>query len=443
MNDRTNGPLARIFKAAMRVEPNEIRATVVSFLFVFLVMAAYYMLRPIRDAMASDWTREEVGVLWTLSFFVSLVAVIVYGGIIARIRFSRVVPSVYAFFALTFLGFYAIAAAGNGGELVRQSFYIWVSLFSLFNTSVFWSFASGTFTKEQSKRLFGVIAVGASLGAIAGPTITTFFADNIGTINLMPIAALMLFATLPLAVRLDALKVGELGNAGLEADLTRQQALARNPFSGIGQFFSNSLLRGIGLFIFLYVLMNTIFYQELREALQPFELDRRTQIQSSIDLAVNLLAIVTGMLVTSRLATRIGVATTLALVPVMLAGGWLLLAMLPLLSVIIGLQVARRAGNYAITRPAREMLFTMVDSETRYKAKPVVDIVIYRGGDVVNVWFYNFLTASWGLGMTLSGVAVIAAVLSLVWAGVGYMLGRRFDSDENAVAAARAVVGES
>lgn len=442
MANAEGGPIARIVRAATRVEAHEIRATVLSFLFVFLVMAAYYLLRPLRDAMASDWTREEVGVLWTLSFFVSLVAVVLYGGIIARIRFSRVVPNVYAFFALTFLGFYAFAAAGNDSALVRQSFYIWVSLFSLFNTSVFWSFASGTFSKEQSRRLFGVIAVGASLGAIAGPAITTFFADNIGAINLMPIAALMLFATLPIVARLEALKVGELGNAGLEADLSRQQALARNPFSGIGLFFSNSLLRGIGLFIFLYVLMNTIFYQELREALQPFELERRTQIQSGIDLAVNSLAIVTGMLLTGRLATRLGVAATLALVPVLLAGGWLFLAAMPLLSVTIGLQIARRAGNYAITRPAREMLFTMVDAETRYKAKPVVDIVIYRGGDVVNVWFYNFLTAGWGLGMTLSGVAVVAAALSLVWAGIGYRLGRRFDNDDNA-AAARAVLAES
>ncbi|MDH4073320.1 MAG: MFS transporter [Gammaproteobacteria bacterium] len=442
MESEEGGPVARILRAVSRVEANEIRATVLSFLFVFLVMAAYYLLRPLRDAMASDWSREEVGVLWTLSFFVSLVAVIFYGGIISRIRFSRVVPSVYAFFALTFLGFYAVAVVGNDGELIRQSFYIWVSLFSLFNTSVFWSFASGTFTKEQSRRLFGVIAVGASLGAIAGPAITTFFADTMGAINLMPIAALMLVATLPIAARLETLKSGELGNAGLEADLTRQQELARNPFSGIGLFFSHSLLRGIGLFIFLYVLMNTIFYQELREALQPFELDQRTRIQSGIDLAVNSLAILTGMLLTGRLATRLGVATTLALVPVLLAGGWLVLAAMPLLSVTVGLQIARRAGNYAITRPAREMLFTMVDSETRYKAKPVVDIVIYRGGDVVNVWFYNFLTASWGLGMTLSGVAVIAAVLSLVWAGVGYRLGKRFDSDDNA-AAARAILGKS
>jgi len=442
MTNAPGGPIARIIRAATRVEAHEIRATVLSFLFVFLVMAAYYLLRPLRDAMASDWSREEVGVLWTLSFFVSLVAVIAYGGVIARIRFSRVVPSVYAFFALTFLGFYALAAAGNDGTLVRQSFYIWVSLFSLFNTSVFWSFASGTFTKEQSKRLFGVIAVGASLGAIAGPAITTLFADNIGAINLMPIAAIMLFATLPIVARLETLKAGELGNAGLTADLSRQQALARNPFSGIGLFFSNSLLRGIGLFIFLYVLMNTIFYQELREALQPFELDQRTQVQSGIDLAVNSLAIVTGMLLTGRLATRVGVAATLALVPVLLAGGWLVLAAMPLLSVTVGLQIARRAGNYAITRPAREMLFTMVDSETRYKAKPVVDIVIYRGGDVVNVWFYNFLTASWGLGMTLSGVAVIAAALSLVWAVSGFVLGKRFDNDDNA-AAARAAMAEN
>jgi len=151
-----------------------------------------------------------------------------------------------------------------------------------------------------------------------------------------------------------------------------------------------------------------------------------------MDLAVNTIAVLTATFVTGRIATRFGMATTLALVPLLLAGGWLIVAAAPLLPVLIGLQVARRAGNYAVTRPGREMLFTIVDPETRFKAKPVVDIVVYRGGDVVNVWFYNWLTAAWGLGLTLTGVALIAAALSVVWALVGAKLGRRFDAERAA-----------
>jgi AAA family ATP:ADP antiporter len=428
MADNSGGVFARMLTAATKVRQNEVAATVLSFAMVFLVMAAYFLLRPVRDAMASDWTREEIGVLWTLTFFLSLAAVIVYGGIISRIPFGRVVPSVYAFFAVTFLGFYANSLFGGDAEIVRQAFYVWVSLFALFNTSVFWSFMSGLFNREQAPRLFGVIAVGASTGAIAGPAITTFFADSIGALNLMPVAAAMLLAVLPIVGYLERLKVTVLGNAGLEADLSKHQRLGRNPFSGIEIFFRDPFMRMIGLFIFLYVLMGTVFYQELREALAPFELDRRAQIQSGIDLAVNSLAILTALFLTGRVATRFGMAATLAVIPLLLAGGWLIVAAAPLLPVLVGLQIARRAGNYAVTRPGREMLFTIVDPEARYKAKPVVDIVIYRGGDAINVWFYNFLTASWGLGLGLAGVAVIAAVLSVVWALTGVYLGRAYDA---------------
>jgi len=269
----SDSPRDRIVKALARIEANEVQATALSFLMVFVLMAAYFMLRPVRDAMASDWTREEVGVLWTMTFFLSLIAVVLYGFLISRIPFRRIVPRVYVFFSITFLGFYTNTLIGSDAEIVRQAFYIWVSLFALFNTSVFWSFMSGLFNKDQAPRLFSIIAIGASAGAIAGPLVTTFFADNIGAVNLMPVAALMLLLPLPIIARLEQLKVTELGNADLEADLSEQQRLGKNPFSGIGILFSNPFLMGIGLFIFLYVLMGTIFYQELREALRPFELD--------------------------------------------------------------------------------------------------------------------------------------------------------------------------
>ena len=433
MTDESSGPIARIAKAAAKIEPNEMKATVLSFALVFILMAAYFILRPVRDAMASDWTQEEVNWLWTATFLFSVIAVSVYGAVISHVRFSRLVPSVYAFFSATFIAFYAAAMFMPNADLSNKIFYVWLSVFSLFHLSVFWSFMSGLFNRQQAPRLFGVIATGASLGAMLGPSIPTFFADDIGALNLMPISAGLLLITLPIISRLQALKATELGNPDLQADLSAQQRLGRNPFGGFMLFLRNPYLLAIGAFILLYVVMNTFIYMELRKGLAEFDRDTRTQILGGIDLAVNSLAILTALFATSRITTRFGMATTLALIPLLMVGGWLVVAASPLLAVLIGLQVSRRAGNYAVTRPGREMLFTIVDEETRFKAKPVIDIVLYRGGDMATAWLYGALTATAGLG--LAGVAVFAAAVAAVWAIVGIYLGRVYNRYDSAPAA--------
>ena len=425
------GPFSRLLTATTRIERNEMQATVLSFLFVFILMAAYFILRPVRDAMSSDWSRVEISTLWTATFVFSVIAVIIYGGVISRIRFSRLVPSVYGFFAASFAFFYFAASGSDDAALVDKVFYVWLSVFSLFHVSVFWSFMSGLFNKEQATRLFAVIATGASTGAIVGPAIPTFFADDIGVMNLLLIAAALLLVPIPIIFRLEKLKISQLDNAELSADLSRAQQLGKNPFSGFMLFFTNPYLLAIGVFILMYVTMNTFIYMELREMLAVFEREERTQIWGGIDLAVNSLAIVTALFATSRLATRFGMAATLAIIPLFMVGGWLLVAAAPLLIVLIGLQIARRAGNYAITRPGREMLFTLVDAETRYKAKPVIDIVVYRGGDVVMAWFHTALRETFTMG--LPAISVIAAAIAALWAYVGIYLGRKYDKAEEAV----------
>lgn len=428
MTDNTNDPIARIARAAAKIEPNEMKATVLSFALVFILMSAYFILRPVRDAMASDWTQEEVNWLWTATFFFSVIAVSAYGAVISHVRFSLLVPSVYAFFSATFIAFYAAAMFVPNPDVANKVFYVWLSVFSLFHLSVFWSFMSGLFNRQQAPRLFGVIATGASLGAMLGPSIPTFFADDIGALNLMPISAVMLLATIPIIAKLQSLKSTELGNPDLRADLSAQQRLGRNPFGGFMLFLRNPYLLAIGVFILLYVVMNTFIYMELRKGLAVFDRDTRTQILGGIDLAVNSLAILTALFATSRITTRFGMATTLALIPALMVGGWLIVAASPLLAVLIGLQTSRRAGNYAITRPGREMLFTVVNEETRFKAKPVIDIVLYRGGDMVTAWLYGALTATLGLG--LAGVALFAAGVAAVWAMAGIYLGRAYQAHE-------------
>jgi AAA family ATP:ADP antiporter len=425
MSNKKSGPIERMLAAAMKVEAHEVRATVLSFLFVFTLMAAYFIIRPVRDAMASDWSRTETSFLWSLTFLFSIIAVVLYGFVISRVRFSRVVPGVYVFFAASFAVFYFGTEFVADPILVDKAFYVWLSVFSLFHTSVFWSFMSGLFSKEQAPRLFAVIASGASIGAIVGPAIPTFFAQDIGVMNLMLISAVMLLVPVPMIGALERLKVGELGNEHLKADLRQAERLGKNPFSGFMLFVRNPYLLAIGTFILMYVTMSTFVYMELREFLAIYERPERAEIQASIDLAVNSLALLTALFATSRLTSRFGMATTLALIPALMVGGWLVVAMIPVLGVLIGLQIVRRAGNYAVTRPGREMLFTVVDNETRFKAKPVIDIVVYRGGDMVTAWLHTGLRETLNFGM--GGVALAAAVVAGIWAMAGVYLGRAYN----------------
>jgi len=425
MSNKKSGPIERMLAAAMKVEAHEVRATVLSFLFVFTLMAAYFIIRPVRDAMASDWSRTETSFLWSLTFLSSIIAVVLYGFVISRVRFSRVVPGVYVFFAASFAVFYFGIEFVADPILVDKAFYVWLSVFSLFHTSVFWSFMSGLFSKEQAPRLFAVIASGASIGAIVGPAIPTFFAQDIGVMNLMLISAVMLLVPVPMIGALERLKLGELGNEHLKADLRQAERLGKNPFSGFMLFVRNPYLLAIGTFILMYVTMSTFVYMELREFLAIYERPERAEIQASIDLAVNSLALLTALFATSRLTSRFGMATTLALIPALMVGGWLVVAMIPVLGVLIGLQIVRRAGNYAVTRPGREMLFTVVDNETRFKAKPVIDIVVYRGGDMVTAWLHTGLRETLNFGM--GGVALAAAVVAGIWAMAGVYLGRAYN----------------
>lgn len=425
VESRRDNPLTRIIRAATRIEANELQATVLSFAFVFVLMTAYFILRPVRDSLSSDWTDEQLSWLWTSTFFISVVAVSLYGGVISRIRMRVIVPSMYAFFALTFVGFYVAGQSFGDNDLVNRAYYVWLSVFSLYHLSIFWTFMSGLYNREQAKRLFAIIAMGATAGAIVGPAIAALFADRIGNLNLLLIAALLLVLPIAFIGRLEQLRISDLGNAKTQTDLAGGRELSANPFSGFKTFASNPYLLAIGLFIVLYVVMNTFIYFELRKMMGDFDRETRTQIWAGIDLAVNTLTFIVGLFVTGRLASRVGMPATLALIPVFMVGGWLVVALSPVLAVLAGLQIARRAGNYAITRPGREMLFTAVDADSRYKAKPVIDVVVYRGGDMLTAWIYTFFTTSLAFGT--AGIAAIAAIIAAVWAVVGVLLGRRYD----------------
>jgi AAA family ATP:ADP antiporter len=426
-NTAKSGLLQRVLALVCEVEPEETRATLTSFLLVFLLMGSYYVLRPVRDALASNWSNEQVSQLWTINFFASTFVVFLYGWAISRIRFKQLVPSVYGLFAASFVlfGIAGHVVPNAQHDLLDKGFYLWVSLFALFHVSVFWSFMSDTFSKPQATRLFGFIGAGASAGGIAGPAIASLLVTDVGTDTLLLIASAMVVLTVPLVYRLQRLKLSDLHNENVALD-TANVAIGGNPLAGFAVLLSSRYLLAICAFLFLFSTIGSFVYFEMKNLFEVFELERRTQILANIDLVVNILTILVGIFATGRIAHHLGMPFTLASIPVVAGAGLLILAFAPLVSVIIAVQIVRRVGDYAVSRPAREMLFTTVDRETRFKAKPVIDIVIYRGGDMLNGWAFTLLSTK--LGLSLGGIAMVGSGIAVLWALTAVYLGRQFNA---------------
>ena len=416
-----------ILQKITKIKPNEIRAVALSFAFIFSILASYYIIRSVRDGLASDWTDAELSTIWTFTFFISFIVVSFYGYICSKITFRYLVPGIYGFFSLTFFGLYAMLTFNPDSTLIPQVFYVWVSVFSLLNISVFWSFMADIFNKEQSQRIFGFIAAGSSLGAIFGPTISLLFANRIGSEALILISSSMLFIPMFIALMLGR---ETTTNQSSNSD-GNNTAIGGNFWDGFVEFLKppilKNLLFGIGIFIVLYTGLSTFVYFAIKNILTDVDQDTRTQIWAGIDLAVNVLGVITAMFGTSRLTKRFGLTITLPLVPFIIVIAMLILAISPILWVVVGLQVVRRAGEYAITKPAREMLFTTLDRESRFKGKSVIDVVVYRAGDIFWAWSFTGLTQ--GLGLTLGGVAAIGSGVALMWAYLGYRLGSYFDKE--------------
>jgi len=436
--------LQRILSKLFKIERDEIAAALLSFLFVFTLMASYYVLRPVRDAMASDWSDAELAWLWTLNFFISGGAVLAYGWIASRVSTNRLVPGVYLFFAVSFGLFYIATQSSDEHQLIDKLFYVWVSFFALFHVSVFWSFMSDLYSSEQSKRLFGLFAAGASIGAVSGPLIPVFLGTQIGVYNLLLIAALMLLFIIPIIFFLQRRRQTAANrtaaNTGNPA-LTSAQVISGDFFDGFVDLLCHRFLLAIALFLLLYTMMSSFVYFELKNLMVEYDRATRAQYWGIMDLVVNSLSILTAVFVTNRLAIRCGLAITLALVPLLLVCGWLAVAIAPGLLLLIGLQIVRRAGNYAITRPGREMLFTSVTASTRFKTKPVIDIVVYRGGDVLAGWTYTGLAQ--GIGLGLGAIAMVAAVLALIWTLVAVFLGVSYENHQRRTQTSAAALSET
>ena len=403
-------------------QPGEGRALLWSFSYFFSLLCGYYIVRPMRDEMGIAGGVEQLQWMFTATFVVMLAAVPLFGWASGRFRRSRFLPLVYLFFILNLLIFYALFRADVSHAYVARAFFVWASVFNLFVVSVFWSFMADIFDAEQAKRLFGVIAAGGTAGAIAGPALTAFLVGVIGPANLLPISAACLAWSLLCIQRLLAWQQGQLH--GHDAYETAEQAMGGSIWAGLRLVLRSPYLLGICLLMLLFTTLATFLYFEQAQIVRDHFDDpaQRTALFATMDLAVNVLTLGIQVLLTGRLVQWLGLPLSLALVPLLLALGFLSLSFAPVLAVLVVVQVLRRAGNYALMRPAREMLYVVLGREEKYKAKNFIDTVVYRGGDAMSAWVYTGLRA---MGLGLSGIALLAVPLAGLWAWVAYGLGRR------------------
>ncbi len=437
---RATGLLHRL-AAGLRIEPREAGPVLLAFVYFFCLLCAYYILRPIRDEMGIQGGVANLQWVFTATFLAMLLAVPVFGWAVARFPRHRLVPLVYYFFIANLLVFFALFKVQGEGPWLARAFFVWVSVFNLFVVSVFWSFMTDLFTNAQARRLFGLIAAGGSFGAIVGPGLTAVLAERIGPANLLPISVALLFvAVLCVHALVYVDRRGSVDGGGL-SEVGHDAPIQGSVFGGAVRVLRSPYLLGIGAFTVLYTVLSTFLYFEQAHIVSRAftEPGQRTTLFASIDLAVNVLTVLTQLFVVARLVGRFGLATALALVPLGVAAGFAVLGLYPTLGVLVVFQVIRRAGNYALTRPAREMLYTVVPREDKYKSKNFNDTVVYRGGDALSGWAFALLKTA---GLSLAALAWLAVPLALLWAALGVALARHQEvlrrRGPSAVVAARA-----
>jgi len=417
--------LHRWLARVVNVRPGEVRALGWSFAYFFCLLAGYYVLRPLRDEMGIAGGVRNLPWLFTATFVVMLAVVPVFGAVVARLPRRLFIPLVYHFFVANIAIFWLLLTLDVGTVHVARVFFVWISVFNLFAVSVFWSFMADLYASEQGKRLFGFIAAGGSAGALLGPAVTVGLAVPLGPVNLLIVAALLLEAAVLCAWRLEPaasqLKPGTtVPTAAAQPDAT---GLGGGWLDGIAMVLRSPYLAGIALWVALLSLAGTFLYFQQANIVAAASDDPavRTRIFATIDLAIGILTIIVQCLATGRLITRFGAGPAAAFLPLVFGLGFLALWLTPMLWVVIAFQAAQRTANFAISNPARECLFTVLAREEKYKAKNVIDIVVFRGGDAASGWLFAALR---GTGLELGAISLATVPVTAAWLALALALGR-------------------
>jgi AAA family ATP:ADP antiporter len=401
-------------------KPGEMPALVAAFAYNFLLFTAYYILRPLRDSMGVAGGVENLDDLFGFTLIGMLLAVPVYGWISGRFRRAVFLPWIYIFFVAQLLGFWLVFRIAADDAQTARVFFVWVSVFNLFVVSVFWSFMADLFDREQGKRVFAFIAAGASTGGILGSSIPAFFAEALGDVNLLLISSALLAGTV-LPIRHLLRWSSRRASSGERLD---ERPIGGNPFAGFTRVFSSRYLSGIALFVFLMAAVSTFLYLQQAELLQVHFPDRseRTAFLGRIELTVNFAVVLMQMFAVGKLTSRFGLPAMIVSVPIFVVAGFLLIAASPTLATLVGVYIFRRLGQYAVVRPCREMLYTTVDRESKYKAKNVNDTLVYRTSDYVVAKGHDAFVSAFAANLTV--VAWLGAAVAAAWAVVAYLLGR-------------------
>ncbi|AUX36448.1 MULTISPECIES: NTP/NDP exchange transporter [Sorangium] len=415
---------AALLRRVCDVKEGEVSALLWSFAYFFCVLCSYYILRPVREEMGISGGMDKLPWLFTAVFATMLAAVPAFSALVARLPRRRFIPIVYRFFASNLLVFFGLLALDAPRATVGKVFYVWLSVFNLFVVSVFWGFMADVWRSEQGKRLFGVIAAGGSAGALVGSLVTAAQARQIGTANLLLLSAALLELAVLCVTRLNRLAGRLAGDAAPPEASAAEERIGGGALRGVTLVLGSPYLLGIcAQTLFLSITATVLYFEQARiVAAESMDPARRTAMFASIDLTVNVITIVVQVLVTGRLMTRVGLGVALAVVPVVTGVGFLALAARPTLSMIAGFQGLRRAIHYAVDRPAREILFTVVAREEKYKAKSFIDTVAFRGGDAASAWALSGLSA---LGVKAAGLSLLMVPVAGGWVLLSRYLARR------------------
>lgn len=410
--------LQRRMQWAVPATPHERAAALWSFAYFFALLAGYYVLRPLRDQMGIAGGIKNLPWLFTATFITLLVAQPLYGELVAKLPRARFIPIVYHFFVANLALFWILLTLGVETVIVARVFFVWVSVFNLFAVAVFWSFMADLFDAEQGKRLFGFIGAGGTAGALLGPVITIVLSVPLGPINLLIVAMVLLEAAVFCVHRLEYAATAQNGGR-----IAEPPSIGGSAFAALLELTRSPYLLGVGAWVSLLSFGATIVYFEQAHIVSTtvHGAGAQTRIFAGIDLAVGLLTLATQIFATGRLLSRFGTGIAAGALPLVYVVGFSTLALLPNLAVVLTLQVVQRWMNFAIANPARQVFFTVVTREEKYKAKNLIDVVIYRGSDALYGWVFDSLQA---VGLKLGAIALCAVPVMVGWLLLSAALGR-------------------
>jgi ATP:ADP antiporter, AAA family len=427
----------QLLRRLVVLQPGEAPALLASFATLLCVFSSYTILRPVRDAMGITSGLEKIPYLFWGVFLVMLALQPVYGWLTSRFPRTVFLPWVYGFFAANLVAFYVWFRLESDHTWIARTYFVWVSVFNLFVVATFWSLMADVFTREQAGRLFGFIWAGASTGGLIGPLIDRELAVPLGAVNLLPISAALLLVSLVFMAQVvrwqrrdgaaqlqGGTAVRADGHPDEGADGGAGRALGGGMFAAFSQVVRSPYLLGIALFVLLMTWVSTFLYLEQQAFVAKVfaTADTRARFFAGIDFWVQAASLVMQILIFGRLFKWVGLKAMLMSVPLIMTAGYALFALAPGFMLLVLVYAVRRVGDYALTRPCRDALFTVVSREEKYKAKSLIDTFVYRGGDATSGSLYKALTGGWGASP--SAIGWLGAVISALWAVLAYALGR-------------------